>query len=287
MACIVGSLTIGGVSCVSSPHTFCIMLINHLRTNIHNAGTPMWPRVECNNRRYQCTFSTTVVHTEPLTVTFNSDLIHHWTCPLPQHNLLNISTVSEGGSALHGPHILHSTIFVLHLVTEACVFVTKTGQWNKSRTSITYSSYKYLHTLTLQFLSHIPHFTQTMTHCPQVTIIWTSPPLTALQLIQYIYMHTYTVHLSPSYAFDTTKDLLSLRNILRPCGQLTPETCKEKQLLSAKGLIGISELSFWSEGFFYNWSQWYVKQLQNIFRQSSPLIQYLKEQKMCHIKHQH
>jgi len=31
----------------------------------------------------------------------------------------------------------------------------------------------------------------------------------------------------------------------------------------------------------------YVKQLQSTFKQSSPLIQYLKEQKMCHIKHQH
>jgi hypothetical protein len=82
--------------------------------------------------------------------------------PLPQHNLQNISTVSESGSALYGPHILHSIIFVLHLVTDACVFVTKTGQWNKSRTSITYSSYKYLHTLTLKFLAHNPHFTKTM-----------------------------------------------------------------------------------------------------------------------------
>jgi hypothetical protein len=71
--------------------------------------------------------------------------------PLPQHNFQNISTVSEGGSALHGFHILHSIIFVLHLMTEACVLVTKTGQLNKSRTSITYSGYKYLHTLTLKF----------------------------------------------------------------------------------------------------------------------------------------
>jgi len=73
------------------------------------------------------------------------------TFPLPQHNLQNISTVSEGGSALHGPHKLHSIIFALHLMTEACVLITKTGQLNKSRTSVTHSGYKYLHTLTLQY----------------------------------------------------------------------------------------------------------------------------------------
>ena len=36
--------------------------------------------------------------------------------------------ISEGGSALHGPHILRSIIFVLHLMTDACVLVTKTRQ---------------------------------------------------------------------------------------------------------------------------------------------------------------
>jgi hypothetical protein len=51
--------------------------------------------------------------------------------PLPQHNLQNISTVSEGGSALHGPQIPHSIIFVLHLMTEAFVLATLTGQWKK------------------------------------------------------------------------------------------------------------------------------------------------------------
>ena len=91
--------------------------------------------------------------------------------PLPQHNLQNISTVSEGGSALHGPHILYSIIFVLHLMTEACVLITKTGQWKKSRTSITYSSYKYVHILTLKNVAHVPHFTKTMAQCPQVSLI--------------------------------------------------------------------------------------------------------------------
>jgi hypothetical protein len=160
---------------------------------------------------------------------------------LPQHNLQNISTVSEGGSTPHGPHILHSIIFVLHLVTEDCVLVTKTGQLNKSRTSITYSSYKYLHTPTLQFLAHFPHFTETMAQCPQVSLIWASPPLTALQLIQYIYMHTYTVRLSPSQALYATNALPSLRNVLRPCGQLTPENCEKKQLLSANDVSRLFE----------------------------------------------
>jgi len=53
-------------------------LIKLLRTNVHNAGAPMLPSVEFNNRRYRCTFFTNSVHTEPLTVTFNSDLSHHW-----------------------------------------------------------------------------------------------------------------------------------------------------------------------------------------------------------------
>ena len=32
------------------------------------------------------------------------------------------------------------------------------------------------------------------------SVMWASPSLTALQLIQYIYMHTYSVHLSLSYS---------------------------------------------------------------------------------------
>ena len=75
--------------------------------------------------------------------------------PLPQHNLQNISTVSEGGSALHGTHILYSIIFALHLITEAGVLITKSGQWNKSRTSITYSGYKYLYTDTAKFSAQV------------------------------------------------------------------------------------------------------------------------------------
>jgi len=49
--------------------------------------------------------------------------------PLPQHNLQNINTVSEYGSALHGPHLINSIVFVLHLLTEVCVLIAKTGQW--------------------------------------------------------------------------------------------------------------------------------------------------------------
>ena len=60
------------------PQTFCTMLSNLSRTNVHNTGTPMWLSVEFNNRCYRCTFFTASVHTEPLTVMFNSDLSHHW-----------------------------------------------------------------------------------------------------------------------------------------------------------------------------------------------------------------
>ena len=54
------------------------MLNKLLRTNVHNAGTTMWPRVEFNNHHYWFRFFTTSVHTEPLTLTFNGDLSHHW-----------------------------------------------------------------------------------------------------------------------------------------------------------------------------------------------------------------
>ena len=50
--------------------------------------------------------------------------------PLPQHNLqFAISTVSEGSSALHEPNILYTIIFILHLMTEACVLIAKTRRW--------------------------------------------------------------------------------------------------------------------------------------------------------------
>ena len=58
----------------------------------------------------------------------------------------------------------------------------------------------FTHTDTAILLAHIPHFTKTMAQCHQKSIIWASPPLTGLQLIQYFYMHTYSVHLSPSYS---------------------------------------------------------------------------------------
>jgi hypothetical protein len=40
--------------------------------------------------------------------------------------------------------------------------------------------YKYLHTITVKILTHIPHFTKKIAQCPQVTIIKASPPLTDL-----------------------------------------------------------------------------------------------------------
>jgi len=57
---------------------FTPSVIKHLRTKVQNAGTPVWPTVGCSNHCYRCTFFTTAVHTEPLTVTFNSYLSHLW-----------------------------------------------------------------------------------------------------------------------------------------------------------------------------------------------------------------
>ena len=37
----------------------------------------------------------------------------------------------------------------------------------------------------------------------------------------------------PDVRHCSTKDLPALRNILIPCGQLTPQNCKQNQLLSA------------------------------------------------------
>jgi len=119
---------------------------------------------------------------------------------LPQHNLQNISTVSEGGSAPHGPHILHSIISVLHLMTAPCVLVTNPDSGRIKNLNNIQQLQIFTHINTATFLANVPHFTKTMAHCPQVSIIWTSPPPTVLQLIQYIYMHTYSVHLSLSYS---------------------------------------------------------------------------------------
>jgi len=91
--------------------------------------------------------------------------------PLPQHNLQNISTVSEGGSALHGPHILHSKNFC-----------TSPGDrnlcaYNKNWTTEQIKNLNNIQQLEIfthtnnAILSHIPHFKKTMAHCPQVTII--------------------------------------------------------------------------------------------------------------------
>jgi hypothetical protein len=136
---------------------------------------------------------------------------------LPQHNLQNISTVSEGGSSLHEPYILCSIIFVLHQITEACVLTTRTGQWNKPRTSIIYSGYKYLHTLTLQISSPRPSFhkdkgpmssgintlSKSISNSPAANSVHLYAHLqcTPVNIIQ---QHTYSVQLSLSYSSTLT-----------------------------------------------------------------------------------
>ena len=160
----------------------------------------------------------------------------------------------------------------------------------ESITSITYSSYKYLHILTIKFLAHIPHFTKMMVQCPQASIFSASQLLTALQLIQYIYILTYNIHLSLSYSTQCYKRPNHTQKYLETLWPIeTTKMHTETTLFCCccKRLISISELSFCSQGFFISWSQWWVKQLHSIFRQSSPLVQHLKEQKICHVKHQH
>jgi len=118
------------------------------------------------------------------------------------------------------PHTIFHNFCTSNIDRRLCSY-NKKWTMEESITSITYHSYKYLHILTIKFLAHIPHFTKTMALCSLVSIISASPSLTALQVIQYIYMHAYSVHLSLSYSTLWYKNLHSLRNNLRPCGQFT------------------------------------------------------------------
>ena len=97
-----------------------------------------------------------------------------------------------------------------------------------------------------------------------------SPPVTIISILYYERPTLTQEHLEALWPIDTRK-------------------LWREQLLSANVFMVLLEFPNSVSGArgSYNWNQWWVKQLQSIFRQSSPLIQYLKEQKMCHIKHQH
>jgi hypothetical protein len=114
----------------SSLQTFCTMLIK-------NQCTPMWPMVEFNNHHYRCIFFTTAVHTEPLSVTFNSDLSHHWglKCHITNCTTSNYADHCENTPILptydHCPSVLCKQVWKWKCgtyFTDYCCYYTQNGK---------------------------------------------------------------------------------------------------------------------------------------------------------------